>query len=99
MSCVLVKRFRVRRGASPSPATSSRLDWVSIEDTLDADDVRKSGLGLLGGASIAMAVGGGWKGDDGRMQAGSEPSFYCASTNALINAIASSTWRLRNTRD
>ena len=51
MSCALVKRFRVLRGASPSTATSSRLDWVSTDDMLDAEDVLKSELGA--GSSIA----------------------------------------------
>ena len=44
MSCVLVNLFRVRRGVSLSWKISSELAWVSIDETLDADAVRDSGL-------------------------------------------------------
>ena len=59
MSCVLVNLFRVRRGVSLSRETSSQLVWVSIDETLDADAVRDSGLDPRerSGSNKAMVAG------------------------------------------
>ena len=85
-----MKRLRVLRGASASAATSSRPERVSVEPTLVAEDVRKRKLGLAGGSRTDM-VGGHKerKAFDGASWEGLEPRIYCASSNALINAIAS----------